>query len=171
MTLVDRIGRHGDMLVANLHRALWTLATVCLAAVSASASDLFVKYDQSQLLRMPRPVAEIIIGNASIADVNVKASNLLVITGKSFGITNIIALDANRNVIQDQRVIVQRDEVSIVNVQRGAKRQSFNCSPQCNPTGTVGDDEEFLNKVASTSLRKIQLSESASSSSPGSSGE
>lgn len=132
-----------------------------LTAGAAFANDLLVKYDQSQLVRLPRAVAEVIIGNPSIADVNVKTSTLLVVTGKSFGITNIIALDANQNVIQDQRVIVQRDEVSIVNVQRGTARRSFNCSPQCNPTITVGDDVQFLDSVASTSLKKMRVSESA----------
>lgn len=171
MILVDRIRRCGQALRTLLKRAPLALTFLGLFTATASAGDLFVKYDQSQLLRLPRPVTELIIGNPSIADVNVKASNLLVITGKSFGITNIIALDANRNVIQDQRVIVQRDEVSIVNVQRGGKRQSFNCSPQCNPTVTVGDDEDFLNKVAATSLRKMQLTESATSATPGAGGE
>ena len=45
-----------------------------------------------------------------VADVNIQGGNLLVVTGKAFGITNIIALDAQRNVIQDQRVLVERDD-------------------------------------------------------------
>ncbi|MEO1650264.1 MAG: pilus assembly protein N-terminal domain-containing protein [Pseudomonadota bacterium] len=130
-----------------------------LVATPASANDLYVKYDQSQLIRLPRPVAEVIIGNATIADVAVKSGDLLVITGKSFGITNIIALDASRNVIQDQRVIVQRDELATVNVQLGNSRRSYNCSPQCNPSITVGDDREYLSQVAGDTLKKIKMSE------------
>jgi Flp pilus assembly secretin CpaC len=88
-----------------LHRAI---AVAAIAAVSALAAgparaaddDIIVKYDQSQLLRLKRPAAEIIIGNPSIADVSVQSGNLLVITGKSFGVTNIITLDADRNVIR-----------------------------------------------------------------------
>lgn len=143
------------------------LAVMTLDATSARASDLFVKYDQSQLLRLPRPVSDIIIGNPSIADVSVQAGTLLVITGKSFGITNIIALDADRNVIQDQRVIVQRDEVKIVNLQKGAKRESYNCSPQCNPTVTVGDDVAYFEQTAKNSERKMKMSDGADSSGPG----
>ena len=55
------------------------------------------------------PGAEVIIGNPSIADVTIQGGNLLVVTGKTFGVTNIIALDAQRNVIQDQRVVVEQD--------------------------------------------------------------
>src|SRR2546423_921756 len=91
--------------------AAGTVATLVLATGPAQAiDDLIVKYDQSQLLRLPKPAAEVIVGNSSIADVAVQSGNLLVITGKTFGITNIIALDADRNVIQDQRVLVKRDE-------------------------------------------------------------
>jgi hypothetical protein len=135
------------------------LAALASAAPHAAADDLIVKYDQSQLLRLSRPAAEIIIGNPTIADVSVQGGNLLVITGKSFGITNIIALDAERAVIQDQRVLVQRDERKVVNLQKGGKRESYNCSPQCNPSITVGDDTQYFDAVAKTSERKIKLSE------------
>ena len=135
------------------------LAAVAFAVPPAAADDLIVKYDQSQLLRLSRPAAEIIIGNPTIADVSVQGGNLLVITGKSFGITNIIALDAERTVIQDQRVLVQRDERKVVNLQKGGKRESYNCSPQCNPSITVGDDTQYFDMVAKTSERKIKMSE------------
>ena len=88
--------------------ALIVLAALLVSA-KASASDLVVAYDQSQLLRLPRPVASVIIGNPSIADVAIQGGNLLVVTGKTFGVTNIIALDAERNIIQDQSIVVQRD--------------------------------------------------------------
>jgi len=77
------------------------------AGPAAATDDLIVRYDQSQLLRLPRAVSEIIVGNPSIADVTVQSGNMLVITGKTFGITNIIALDSDKNVIQDQRVVVE----------------------------------------------------------------
>ena len=132
-----------------------------LPAAGATAQDLVVKYDQSQLLRLPRPVSEIIIGNPSIADVTVQASNLLVITGKTFGITNVIALDAQRNVIQDQRVIVAREEARVVNLQKGAKRESYNCSPNCNPSLVVGDDQGYFENLGRMAERKIKFSDTS----------
>ena len=132
-------------------------ATV-LGAAPAKAEDLIVKYDQSQLLRLPRLASEIIIGNPAIADISVQSGNLLVITGKTFGITNIIALDAERNVIQDQRILVRRDEVKVVNLQRGTERQSYNCTPQCNPSITIGDESKYFDAIASSSQKKIGFS-------------
>jgi hypothetical protein len=122
-------------------------------SISAQAADLVVAYDQSQLLRLPRPVAEVIIGNPSIADVAVQGGNLLVVTGKSFGVTNIIALDADRNVIQDQRVVVDQDERRTVALFRGSLRQTYTCAPTCSPAIIVGDDPtifEAINKAAQT---------------------
>ena len=136
-------------------------AAAALAANPAIAEDLVVKFDQSQLLQLPRPVAEIIIGNPSIADVAIQSGNLLVITGKSFGITNIIALDAERKVIQDQRVMVRRDENRVVNVYKAAHRSTYNCSPQCNPTLTPGDEEKFFSSTLALSKLKGEFSERA----------
>jgi Flp pilus assembly secretin CpaC len=132
------------------------------AGPAAAHEDLVVRYDQSQLLRLPRTVSEIIVGNPSIADVTIQSGNMLVITGKTFGITNIIALDADKNVIQDQRVVVERDERGIVNVSRAGMRKSFSCSPNCAPTITIGDEQTFFNQVFQSSSTKTKFSESGS---------
>jgi Flp pilus assembly secretin CpaC len=140
---------------------LATVASV-LTTVSAFADDLIVRYDQSQLLRLPRAVSQVIIGNPSIADASVQASNLLVVTGKTFGVTNIIALDKQGNVIQDQRVIVQRDDLRMVNLHKGSQRQSFTCAPNCTPTVTIGDDKNFFEKISQHAKQKTQFSQSES---------
>jgi Flp pilus assembly secretin CpaC len=131
--------------------------------------DIIVTYDQSQLLPLSRPAAEIIIGNPVIADVSVQSGNLLVITGKSFGITNMIALDAKRQVIFERRILVKRDDVRVVNLQRGDKgRQTFNCTPQCNPTVTVGDDKEYFEATMKAAEKKSSMSEKAAEAPGGS---
>ena len=56
----------------------------------------------------------------SIADVTVQFINMLVVTGKSFGTINMSALGSQKNIIQDQRIIVQRDQSKVMNVQLGA---------------------------------------------------
>ncbi len=156
--------------ISALLAATAGLSALMIEVPAARADDLIVKYDQSQLLRLPRPAAEIIVGNPSIADVSVQGSNLLVITGKSFGITNIISLDADRNIIQDQRVLVQRDEARVVNLQKGPKRESYNCSPQCNPSITIGDDIAYFDNVTKATSSKMKTSETGAEGS-GSNGQ
>lgn len=137
-------------------------ATACLLVGAtpdaAHAADLIVRYDQSQLLRLPRPVAEVIIGNPSIADVTVQGGNLLVVTGKTFGVTNIIALDADRNVIQDQRVIVDQDDRRTVAVYRGPLRSTYTCAPTCSPALVIGDDPKYFDAVTKAAQTKTGAS-------------
>jgi len=146
-------------------------AALSALAGAASANDLIVRYDQSQLLRLPRAISQVIIGNPSIADASVQGTNLIVVTGKTFGVTNIIALDKQGNVIQDQRVIVQRDDVRMVNLHKGSQRQSFTCAPHCTPTITIGDDNEFFETISGHAQRKTQFSASESDAGGGGGGQ
>ena len=146
-------------LILALLLAATALAGMALSPARAQAEPLIVKYDQSQILRMPKPVTEVIIGNPMIADVAIQSANLLVITGKSFGVTNIIALDNERNVIQDQLVMVQRETANIVRLTKGVDRESWNCSPQCNPTITLGDESKYFAKTSKEAQQKIKMSE------------
>jgi Flp pilus assembly secretin CpaC len=138
------------------------IGTMALNAIQAQAGELIVKYDQSQLLRLPRPVSEIIIGNSTIADITVQGKKLLVVTGKSFGHTNIILLDSEQNVIQENRVVVVRDQSHVINLRRGAGRESYNCTPRCNPTVTVGDEAKYFTNAATTAGLKIKMSKGGS---------
>jgi Flp pilus assembly secretin CpaC len=134
------------------------------ASVDAPAgrTDLVVNFDQSTLLQLSRPADLVIVGNPSIADVAIQSGNLLVVTGKSFGITNIIVLDAERKVIQDQRLLVRRDEEKVLNLLRGKDRQTYNCAGgQCNPTMTVGDDPAFFNQVKELTTGKASSADNS----------
>jgi hypothetical protein len=141
--------------------ALCALAMVA-AKPAAAETELIVKYDQSQILKLPRTAADIIIGNPTIADVSVQTGTMLVVTGKGFGITNMIVLDAEREVITEYRVLVIRESGRVVNLQKGAKRETYNCAPQCNPSLVVGDDQAYFDVTAKTSERKIKFSEGVS---------
>lgn len=159
--------KFGRLVQAGLVATMICLAALAIDAQQARANDLMVRYDQSQILRLPRPMSELIIGNPSIADVAIQGPDLLVITGKTFGITNVIALDADRNVIQDQRVIVQRDEQRLVNLHKGAQRQSYTCSPTCQPTITIGDDPTYFEMISKHSSTKTGFSNSGAESQAG----
>ena len=163
--------RHRALFSANCGWLLQNSVLVSLALIAGwqitpvAAADLIVRFDQSQLLRLPRPAAEIIIGNPSIADVALQGGNLLVVTGKTFGITNVIALDADRNVIQDQRVVVERDDRRVVSLHKGAARYTYSCSPNCETNLTIGDAKEYFDMVKSHNADKTKFSDGAADSS------
>jgi Flp pilus assembly secretin CpaC len=157
--------------IARAATCILSLSAVTLASSAAFAQapstvgverrgDLVVNFDQSTLLQLSRPADLVIVGNPSIADVAIQSGTLLVITGKSFGITNIIVLDSERKVIQDQRLMVRRDEDKVVNLLRGKDRQTWNCAGgQCNPTLTVGDDPVYFGQVKESASSKASASE------------
>ena len=142
------------------------MASIALAP-AASADDLIVRYDQSQLLRVSRPIAEIIIGNPSIADISVQATNMLVVTGKTFGTTNVIVLDTDRNVIQDQRIVVVRDQARQVSLYKGTKRETYSCAPSCNPALVAGDDTKYFSEVKTGFEGKTKFSDTAADAGSG----
>ena len=61
--------------------------------------------------------------------------------------------------IQDQRVLVRRDENKVVNIYRSGDRASYNCAPQCNPQLVVGDDPKYFAQTRTTAESKISFSE------------
>ncbi len=83
-----------------------------------------------------------------IADVTLlKSGNTMIVTGKGFGQTNMIALDAGGNPVAESNIVVVGDPRALV-VQRGMDRQSYTCAPRCQPTAVLGDDTGYFNNVA-----------------------
>jgi hypothetical protein len=55
-----------------------------------------------------------------------------------------------------------------VNLLRGIQRQTYNCTPQCNPTVTIGDEQAYFDSTAKAAEKKAGLSEKAAEGSPAS---
>ena len=58
----------------------------------AQSSALNVQVDRSQRVQLRGPVASVIVGNPLIADVTVVNSNTLFVTGKGYGVTEVVAV-------------------------------------------------------------------------------
>ncbi|MEC5325134.1 pilus assembly protein N-terminal domain-containing protein [Aurantimonas sp. A3-2-R12] len=115
-----------------------------LLSVGAHANDhgaiLGVAVDHARIIEIDRPAATVIVGNPAIVDVEVLNSERLVLTGRSYGITNIVILDQAGDMILDEQVAVQTFENNTVRVYRQASRITYACAPKCEPTVTIGDD-------------------------------
>ena len=66
----------------------------------------------------------------------------IVLTGRSFGTTNLVLLDADGNAIVDERILVSIDEGNTVRVFRRTDRSVLSCTPNCEEhvAKTGGDD-------------------------------
>ena len=137
--------------------ALLLVPTTALAL----GPDVKVSIDEASMLRLQRPAAEIIIGNPSIADVSVQSGKVLVVTGKSFGETNLIVLDAEGKAIINRKVSVQQNDQGLVSVYRGAQRASYYCAPKCSTPLVVGDEPEYFDSISKQIKTKQSISQSA----------
>jgi len=149
------------VLVSLVIASAFALSLTAQDARAQSNGDLLVKYDQSQILRLPRRVSEVIIGNPAIAEVSVSSGKMLIVTGKAFGITNVIALDAEKQIIVHRRIIISRPSTKVVNLMRGTGRQSYNCTPQCNTALVIGDASSYFNSISSANKAKSKISQNA----------
>ncbi len=129
---------------------LSAVAAVFIAAVPAYAEVVSVNPDEARIMRLPPGAATIVIGNPMIADASLQGGNILVLTGKGYGSTNLLVLDRNGRVILDRTVQVETPKSSdLVVVYRGTKRESYSCAPECGPRITLGDDGEFFDQTQS----------------------
>jgi hypothetical protein len=113
----------------------------------ATPETIIVSLNQAKIIRLPPNAQTVIVGNPSIADVTVQKNGILVVTGKSYGMTNVIALDAKGAVLGESRLRVDNANDAIVMVQRGLERQSYTCTPTCEPTMTLGDGANYFDSL------------------------
>lgn len=111
------------------------------AIVAAQSASLNVEIDQARRVQLRGPAGSVIVGNPQIADVTVVDANTLYITGKGYGVTEVVAVDTiGRTVFQSQVVVTAGDGGGRVRVWRGATATEMACASSCSPSvrGTSG---------------------------------
>jgi Flp pilus assembly secretin CpaC len=136
------------------------LAAVIAAGLigQAFAADLNVTVDEAKLVPLRGAAAEIILGNPMVADVAVQNSRLIVVTGKSFGRTNLLVLDSNGKEILNTSVSVATTGRGIVTLHKGSSSLTFYCAPNCGSALAVGDAPDYFENVS----KEIQVKQSMS---------
>ncbi len=111
--------------------------------VAAAAPVLAVSIDQAKVAKVPEGTKTLVIGSPIVADVTLlRGSNTMVVTGKGYGETNLIALDGEGNVLEEKMIRVEPTG-SVLVVQRGGERESYSCTPRCMPVVELGDGPTF----------------------------
>lgn len=139
-------------------------ALVGFAAQPAAADPINVVVDQAKVMRISRPADVVIIGNPAIADATIQDNQTLIITGHSFGTTNLIVLDASGQSIANEMITVGPQNESVVTVYRRAARETLSCNPDCAPTLTLGDSPQVFDTVNTQVSTHTSLSNDAASS-------
>lgn len=123
-----------------------------------------VNVDQAKLVKFPERIATIVVGNPLIADVTLQPGGIVVVTGKGYGATNVIAMDRSGAVLMDRVIQVQGPTDKVVTIYKGVERESYSCAPVCQRRVTLGDGEGYFK---STMDQAGSLSEKASSGKKG----
>lgn len=156
--------------------ACWTAAIAAtlifadaaiFADVALGAETLVVRVDEAKISRLPDRVATIVVGNPLIADVSLQQGGLMVLTGKGYGVTNLIALDRGGNVLSEQSIQVKGPNDNIVVVYRGLERESYSCTPNCERSITLGNSTAFFDATINQASSRAARAQGAGNSTSG----
>lgn len=153
--------KRGLFFLSYVLALLATGAASPVKAQNAAVNDVIVLIDQASLVKLDRTAAEIVVGNPSIADVSVQSGKVLIITGKSFGETNLIVIDADGKLIINRRLVVQEPRTGFVTVYRGLARQTLHCAPYCEPELMIGDAPDVFTSVSGQITTKQSIGQTA----------
>ena len=136
-------------------------APALAAADSAKPEVLKVTLDQAKVAALPVGTRTLVVGNPAIADVTMlKGAAAMVVTGKGYGETNLIALDAEGNIIEEKNIDVEPTR-SVLVVQRGESRESYWCNPICMPTVQLGDENKAFTEASGQITTRNGLAQGA----------
>jgi Pilus formation protein N terminal region len=135
--------------MARALRVSFVAAALLASATAATSNDtIALTLDRATVIRAPEKTSMVVVGNPSIADVTVQKNGVMVLTGKNFGETNLLALDDEGKLISESWLRVEAMSRNRVTVYRGADSETYACSPNCQPTVALGDSEKYFGKAS-----------------------
>lgn len=143
----------------------WTIIfAATLGVPSAQADSVTVNVDQAQVMKLPERVATVVIGNPLIADAALQSGGVLVITGKGYGTTNMLALDRKGSVVMNTTVeVLGASGNNLVVVYKGAERETYSCAPVCEHRITLGDSQVYFSTTLGQSGARTGQAQAAPS--------
>lgn len=138
------------LIIGQLFVAILLINTGAIAAdkeaviQERSKSSMNITINEATLVQIEDHISDVIVGNPAIADITIQNGKTFVLTGKSYGRTNLILLNKQGGIIFNKSIFVDDDHQNIVRIQRGNDRLSYTCTPNCQPTPTIGDTEQYV---------------------------
>lgn len=149
----------------NTKRAALTTLGMGVALFSTinvvQAASLSVALNQSRIISLSEPASTFVIGNPAIADANFASPTKVLILGKAYGATNLIALDEDGKVILNTNLHVVSSKNNRVSLFKGGAKQSYDCYGDCVPTMDPGDDTTVLGALVKSTQSVQGLAQSA----------
>ncbi|MFN3225189.1 MAG: pilus assembly protein N-terminal domain-containing protein [Hyphomicrobiales bacterium] len=118
--------------------------TASMSGEASSFGGIVLALDHARVMQVVGDVSTIVIGNPAIADASMPDPGTIILTGKSYGETNMVMLDDEGSVLAEETVRVTVRGQSLVSVYRGVQRTTLSCAPTCEIRPTPGDDPELV---------------------------
>jgi hypothetical protein len=144
-TSVVRRGAPGSVALRLLMAGFLMCPVVTFAGTGDEPVEVIV--DQAKIIKLPEKVATIVVGNPLIADVTLQPGGMVVVTGKGYGSTNMIAMDRAGGILADRSIQVEGPNDKLVTVFRGLERESYSCTPACQRRVTLGDGQNYFTQT------------------------
>jgi Flp pilus assembly secretin CpaC len=141
---------------------LLLMGATAAAGQPESLPVVTILVDNAKVIRLPERTSTVIVGNPIIAEVTPQKNGVLVLTGKSFGSTNLIALDNAGAMVAETMIRVEASRDSTITVQRGLDRESFSCTPNCQPAVQLGDSAKYFGDTSGQADARRKLATSGS---------
>lgn len=137
------------------------LLAIALPVHAVAQESVVVTLDQARMIRLPERTSTIVIGNPLIADASLQAGGMVVLTAKSYGATNFVALDRSGAVLMERTLRVEGPREHEVIVYRGVDRETYTCAPKCERRITPGDAPVFFSEILGQSVGRASLASPA----------
>ncbi|MBO6675445.1 MAG: pilus assembly protein N-terminal domain-containing protein [Rhizobiales bacterium] len=118
--------------------------TQSMSGEASSFGGIVLALDHARVMRVVGDVSTIVIGNPAIADASMPDPGTIILTGKSYGETNLVMLDEEGAVLAEETLRVTVRGQSLVSVYRGVQRTTLSCAPTCEIRPTPGDAPEMV---------------------------
>ncbi len=137
-------------------------------AAAAGQRGVSIVMDEVRVITFPRPVATVFLGNPIIADATMIDSYHAFLLGKTFGVTNLVALNAQNQTIVNQQITVANRGGGVVTLNKGTAQFTYSCAAgHCEASPRPGDQKTFFDDTeAAISGHQDQSIKAASVAAP-----
>ena len=136
-------------------------STVIAEGQTIPPATVMVVLDQARVMPLPQNVATVVVGNPSIADATIQNGSLMVVTGKGFGLTNVMLLDKLGQTVAEHQVRVVAPREDMVTVYRGGDRMTYACAPRCESVIAIGDSKDYFDNLKKQAEERDKLASGA----------
>ena len=102
-----------------------------LAAPALAHPGIEVAVDHTTRLHVSAPAGSVIVGNPAVADVTVVDPHTVFVSGRGYGVSEVVVLDLLGRTVWDGEVVVTASTSREVTVYRGAVPTVMACASTC----------------------------------------